>query len=345
MEVMGLPLRELCIHLTRQCNQSCLHCYYNADPKNNAYMPLNMAKEALIQASKSNVRRVTIQGGEPFLYKDLEELCALSKSLGLMVAIPTNGLLLDKSNIKWIKKYVDIIFVSIHGNEAYHDAFVRHKGAYSTAMSNIKECCIEGIKLGVLSTVTNENKMYMPELSSTFDKMGVLFHGIIYHSEVGRGSNIKSMDFKSWDNFKLEMKNVQKNLSSLKIRFESQRKVFDGASKCSCLGVEKYVCFLDTEGYIYPCSLGMNIDEFRYGHISENSIINYFKEISWDFAYSKSPLYDECSKCQKLNVCHGGCMVKRYLGDKIYCEDGKYMPICVLYPDIDVYEMLDGGEL
>ncbi len=336
-----MPIRELCLHLTRRCNQACLHCYYQSSPNSKGDMALQVAKRLIFESKQAGVKRVTLQGGEPFLYDGLKELCEISKAEGLIVAIVTNGQLVDQKKIDWLKELVDILFVSIHGDDAFHDEFVQCKGAFKAAINNARLFINSGIKTGILTSVSKQNQKYIPEFSKAIDLIGAKYHGILYHSEVGRGSQIKSMDIEEWEVFIDEMRLIQQSLSYTRLRFETLRQpvsLLHSKKICNCLGMEKHICFIDTEGWIYPCSLGMGNSKIRYGNIEEISLYDYFRGISWEWAFTKSPIAQSCKSCPLFDVCKGGCFIRRLMNYKNCCNNAKYIPTCILYPDIDVYE-------
>lgn len=337
-----MAVRELCLHLTRRCNQACVHCYYNSSPGSAGDIDIQTAKDLIFQAKQAEVRRITLQGGEPMLYDGLKELCEFSKKHGLIVAVVSNGQLISSETINWMKDLVDIVFISIHGDEKYHDNFVCSRGAFDLAIKAVIECSKEGIKTGVLTSVTEDNKEYVSQLTKLLDKHGVDVHGIIYHSEVGRGQSLKSMNIEKWEHFVSKMRAVQHSLIHTRLRFEALRQPVKSENfrktACVCLSMEKNICFVDTDGGIYPCSLLINNQEACYGKISNVTLTDYFNNIGWGWAHTHSSPSQECVNCEIFDVCHGGCIARRILNKKNPCEGGKYLPTCVLYPDIDLYE-------
>ena len=337
-----MALRELCIHLTRQCNLRCAHCYCNAGSEHKEYMNTDMIFMALEQAKNANVVRITIQGGEPFLYSGLKEVCKKACEMGFMVAIPTNGQFINDENAKWIKKYVDIIYISIHGLEGFHDKFVSKKGAYSRAIESIRVCINNNIRFGILTSVSRDNIKDIPVFLAELDKIGVPLVGILEHSEVGRGKNISSLGIKEWEEFYHNINKIQLNM---KVRFESTVRNIDSKVTISCLGMEKKICFLDVNGDIYFCSLLMDNPQYKFGNIETLSIDKYFQLIGWEWVDKHVTKMKKCLNCNKKEQCQGGCVAMRIRLKECECGNSDpYVPKCVLYPDIDVYEkILEGG--
>lgn len=388
-----MPIRELCLHVIRRCNWFCDHCYYGSAPSDTvaertalldpvhrpsvkSMMSLDLATQIIGQCRNAGVRRVTVQGGEPFLHPQLRQIVETARSEGLLTAIPTNGNLIGSRELEWIERSLNLIFVSIHGLEQYHDAFVHSKGAFKRSLNAALECSKIGVQTGVLSSVCRANQDSVLELSQLLDESGIPMHGIFYQTEAGRGTHTEAMTIEEWEQFLNRARRLRSQLKRTRIRLEVTRVPMDsvqlsaqplrpegaanfpildcaptpqlehknGHSCVTCLGVEKHICFCNTEGDLYNCSLLMDQKEFMYASVAGGATLrDYFGGISWDWAYAKAPLDKECKACELLDICHGGCMAartghNRNLHGLALCADKTMLPTCVLYPDYDVYK-------
>ena len=83
------------IELTSNCNLKCKHCY------NNSGISIKEIDEKLLERLVKDldtnlVTSVTISGGEPLLYSQLNELLKfIAENTSMKVALNTNGLLLN----------------------------------------------------------------------------------------------------------------------------------------------------------------------------------------------------------------------------------------------------------
>ena len=392
-----MPIRELCLHLNRRCNWFCDHCYYGSSssdslvsdyqdpierPSVHGDMPMRIAQDIVYQCRPAGVQRVTLQGGEPFLYPHLRDVAETVKEQGMLAAIPTNGVLIDDRALEWIPELLDFIFISIHGPREFHDEFVHARGAFDRSMRAAIACHERGVRTAVISSVSERNIGSILELTKQLDDVGVPMHGVFYQTEAGRGAATQSLTAETWETFIDKARCVQSGLQ-IRMRFERTRvpmdsvesfatslpgealpalmddqikhggcqssggesiRHVDGGSCVTCLGVEKHICFCNTEGDFYNCSLLMDQEHYRFGsYLRGATLSDYFSRIDWGWAYSKSPLPQECIDCEFLNICHGGCMAargpfNRNLNGRLLCENKTRLPVCVLYPDIDVYE-------
>src|SRR4051812_42905466 len=85
-------------NLTRTCNLKCVHCYTDSDAiKYPDELSTEKAKAVLDDLAAFKVPAVLFSGGEPLVRKDLFDLSAYARSLGLHVVLSTNGTLIDQA--------------------------------------------------------------------------------------------------------------------------------------------------------------------------------------------------------------------------------------------------------
>lgn len=101
-------------HVVKPCNMSCKFCYATFNefkvarqlPKDSAYRILRKLKNA-------GVEKVTFAGGEPMLYKHLDDTLEYAKMIGLTTSIITNGSLITTDWLYKMKGSLDWIGLSI----------------------------------------------------------------------------------------------------------------------------------------------------------------------------------------------------------------------------------------
>lgn len=101
-------------HVIKPCNMKCKFCYatYN-DFTVNKQLTLEQAKEVIDKLISIGLQKITFAGGEPMLWKPLNEAIIYAKSKGLTTSIITNGSLIT---IDWLWKmqdHLDWIGISI----------------------------------------------------------------------------------------------------------------------------------------------------------------------------------------------------------------------------------------
>ncbi len=91
---IDFTLKRLSIELSRKCNLRCIYCYVNS--KIDDELSLNDIKNVILQAKDIGVITITLIGGEPLLYPNLEELVSFIDEQGLIPLIFTNGTIMNK---------------------------------------------------------------------------------------------------------------------------------------------------------------------------------------------------------------------------------------------------------
>lgn len=92
--------------ITSKCMLSCKFC---SQSENNSHvdMDFELAKKILKELKLIGVCNIYYTGGEPLLYKYLEELLEYGYELGFNQILITNGVLLEQKNIRKVLKYIN----------------------------------------------------------------------------------------------------------------------------------------------------------------------------------------------------------------------------------------------
>jgi len=123
-------------HITTRCNMECRHCGDDVwgDPEND----LSFDDIVKISANMGRIECLAIGGGEPFLRKDIVDICQVfaKKNHVTSISIPSNGLLTDVilDNVSSILNFCpDVklyIALSLDGFEETHDS-IRTQGSFA----------------------------------------------------------------------------------------------------------------------------------------------------------------------------------------------------------------------
>jgi len=121
--------------LTQRCFYQCVHCDSWMDRR-----PIDA--EALLRIADriaaAPTRIVALSGGEPFMVKCLPEIVSRLKGTGKIVAINTNGHLLEEHADWLVAEAVDHVQVSIDGHApALHDRIRRQAGSFDKILRGI----------------------------------------------------------------------------------------------------------------------------------------------------------------------------------------------------------------
>jgi MoaA/NifB/PqqE/SkfB family radical SAM enzyme len=153
-------LRIHSVEITNICNLSCGHCPSKDSKYPRGMMTLKMFEKTITCAAQTS-RLITISGfGEPLLHPQIEDIFAVAKAHDILIAMPTNGLLLTQPLLDhMLANNLWQLDVSIHNEQG----LAAYKLAYEaiTALPN-------PIKL-----IGNLLQVYEPMLQKWADKVGV----------------------------------------------------------------------------------------------------------------------------------------------------------------------------
>ena len=130
---------------THACNLNCKHCYQRAGRPLSDELTTEEAKRLIKELADADVVALAFSGGEPLMRPDFYELAAYARSLGIYVALATNGTLITKEVAKRLKKLDIYVEISLDGASAKtHDEFRGVPGMFDKTINGIKKLCRSG---------------------------------------------------------------------------------------------------------------------------------------------------------------------------------------------------------
>jgi len=112
---------------------------------------------AIEDAAGEGYDGLAVSGGEPLVYAGLVPLLELAKSLGMVTALTTNGMLLTQRRVSELAEVVDLVAVSIDGTPESHVRMRRHPRAFTAMADKLAVLRAAGIPFGMLFTLTQFN--------------------------------------------------------------------------------------------------------------------------------------------------------------------------------------------
>ncbi len=150
------------------CNMACQHCSIKCiqqqKGENRRVLTPEVVKEIARQADEMGLARFEINGGEPLVNKDLDEVIKAIDPQKFYINNVTNGWLLDDNRAKHLKAMgVDRIQVSVDNlNAKDHDNFRRRKGSHARAHRADEASRKAGLAVFV-STLVTKQRLYSAE--------------------------------------------------------------------------------------------------------------------------------------------------------------------------------------
>ncbi len=187
------PPRLVFWETTAGCNLACIHC--RRVTVADKLLPQDLATEealALVDEIAAFARPIfVLSGGEPLFRPDIFEIATHASGAGLIVALATNGTLIDAAVAREIKSAgIRRVSVSFDGADApTHDLF-RGAGAFSQAMVGIDHLRQAGVPFQINTTVARHNIDQMPQTLALARREGAVALHLFLLVPVGCGVEI-----------------------------------------------------------------------------------------------------------------------------------------------------------
>ncbi|MEI6857152.1 radical SAM protein [Psychrilyobacter sp.] len=331
-------MSSLIYDITSNCNLACKHCYNSKFLKGSEETLINV-NEVISKILEIKPEVLLIQGGEPLLVKNLEQLIERVKREKIKAYITTNAISFDENRIiNILRTGISGIFFSLESNDEKKNDLIRGQGSYKTAIFNIKNF-IKIYNLALNKNIINEiliclyvtitplninNKNDIENIFKLASNLGLkdLSFAFLIPSGVGEeliklknsNSNIDIADF---------IAEVSQNYPNIRVRIPYKKLLFEylnlkfknlniWGEKSKCIAGEK-LNYLNKDLEIHPCSC-VNKYDLNQLFIKKNQIKKnqkydkkYFKNFYEVKGSNFRKLPNLCKNCQHLEECIKVC--------------------------------------
>jgi len=226
------------ILITKRCNFNCSICA-SGNPQ---YTKKHQGEELSTDELKGIIDQVAgwkpaiyINGGEPFLRKDLFELIAYCKKKGLITAVTTNGSFLNLDNVSnIIDSRLDFFSVSIDGPQASHDNKRGFKGAFRKAVDGLRLLVklrkyLPHIRIAsILDYEHIENSRYVLDLAKDIGVDEIAFGNLMFYTQDALNEHMLFIEQEHFDNREILGYEFKENFPDIK---ESVKNFSENARK------------------------------------------------------------------------------------------------------------------
>lgn len=184
-------------NLTRRCNLRCRHCYTtSADVAFPGELTHEQAMAVLDDLSAFRIPALILSGGEPLSRFDFFELAARARQLNFRhLSLSTNGTQLQGDNAERVADLgFDYVGISLDGIGATNDWFRGVDGAFEAALSGIRTCKKQGVKVGLRFTMTNNNAHHLHDMVHLCENEGIDKFYLSHLVYAGRGDKHRGDD-------------------------------------------------------------------------------------------------------------------------------------------------------
>ncbi len=188
-----LPLVAM-VAITDNCQCNCSHCGVSTNSTNCGEYSTEQLFNLIDNLKSMNVKQLYLFGGEPLLRRDIIDIIGYATTLGMLVEMDTNGILLTKENVFALKKAgLKQVRVSLDSHlESEHDYSRGLQGTYKKAISGIKNCVDAGLDCHISSYINKKkiNSDHIDHLITLNNMLGTklrllkpILTGKIMHAE------------------------------------------------------------------------------------------------------------------------------------------------------------------
>lgn len=319
------------IELTSACNLKCVMCSSYLRPR----VPLS--KEILLKLFEEvseDAKKITLQGGEPFLHPELLDITDSIFKKGFQCTIFTNGTILNKSVISNLVENNCRLILSLDGScPEVHDSIRKVPGTFNKLMDFIDY--VKYLRSDIPKFISfnlviqNENIKDILNYFELINKLGGRYIHIEFLSDLETGT-CKPLDRKKlhWlrkNQTLVKEKLIENNLSCNASFFDwlsvlQDEQVFEDVvnlqpaktlnkiSPINCY-LGSHYSFINCYGDVYPCCEGSNTWNPRnplepFGNIYKQNIIEIWNSSKWNsFRKNTCPINFQDNRTQVCAVC------------------------------------------
>jgi len=348
-------------NMTQRCNLRCLHCYSRSE--NIEYgneLRTEEGIELIDDLARFGVPVILFSGGEPLMRRDFPLLASHAREMGMRVVLSTNGTLIDREMARVLRE-IDLSYVgvSLDGMRETNDRFRGVKGAFDAALRGIRNCQMEGIKVGLRFTINKKNVSDVPLIFDLLKEENiprVCFYHLVY---AGRGSKLVKEDL-SHEESRMTLDLIMRRTREL---HESGFPIESLTVDNHCDGIYIYLRLLkedperarevyellqmnqgNSSGIGIACVSwdgSVHADQFwrhySFGNVRERKFSEIWRDTSDPLMAglkNRKPLIkahgDRCARCKWFDLCNGNLRVR---AEAVYNDIWADDPACYLTED------------
>lgn len=321
-------LNTISLHLTKACNLSCSYCIelinksgYHSNQKNE--MSWDTATNWIdFHLNSRRNPHFTFTGGEALLrfdfIKDLVEYIkrnAAQRNRRYRISVITNGTLLNRERVNFLKKYSINLCISFDMNRTVHEKvrlFKNGKSTYETIVENIRLSQSSGLDLMIRAVVTAQN-YDIPKMAEEAKKLfgDIPLKFMFERNRKGHSALTDAVIEKMRKAFK------EKECAIHSHFYDGYSEALDQKERSMKSLAMDYLCDfsnlvleIDTDGKAYPCLslfgkedsvIADSVKNIDYSRLEEFATIPFQRKAR------------NCIKCWARRLCGGGCIFQSYM--------------------------------
>lgn len=304
-------------NFTNLCNFKCSHCYSVEMREDQNETDTAGALKIVKILSENNINIITFGGGESLLRKDIFNVLKECNKLGISTRIITNGYILDRKMIKYLKEFsVDQILISLDGaSKEIHDSFRNKPGSFDKVVQAIKIMNEEDVDYIVLTNFNSNNFETRSDFFKLIKSLNVKYWRVNELKKLGISEeNYIKLKLETYeveilhkDLYKFQEEwNGRVSFDSVFANVNSPKKSPSIIQGCHC---SQITFGIRSNGDVTPCVYLPVV----IGNIFESSINEIWQSSKLIKDIRDKKPRGKCEKCEHFYECKGGCFARAFL--------------------------------
>ena len=284
------PFFSVCwLELTNACNQQCIFCYAEANPKNTSFISVETARKIIQETRKKGFYTLQLTGGEPFLHPNFWEIVEYAFIVNFPeIEVYTNLTPINRDDLIKLNQFgVKIATTLLGPNALIHDKCTRTNGSFKRWYQNIKELRSYKIPYRIAVVRTKENERFISKIKQFLYNEKIIQSNKLLRIDdcrpCGRGSNTDVLPTKP-QVYGLHL-NINPNFFYLAQRYNTC-----WAGKIA----------ISSNGDVYPCIFAR---EVNVGNINKESFSKIFNSLERKYWKITLDQVEKCKDCELRYAC------------------------------------------
>ncbi|UCG35917.1 MAG: PqqD family peptide modification chaperone [Candidatus Bathyarchaeota archaeon] len=309
-------LSQIYLHLTRQCNLNCKHCYINAGVPLQDEMKLKDILTLVEDFWKLGGYRLILTGGEAFLRRELLfQTASKARDLGIQdIKVETNGTLITDTDIPILKDLEVKVAVSLGGATPESHSYVRGEGTFHKVIKNVKRLVESNVDTTIGITLMRPNLEEGAKAVELAKELGVNLVTLNMVTMMGRAREHKEMGISPAEAMPT-IKEIRKASAETGVKtiFEEVLTSLKNIGRRESCGAGVDSLSIASNGDIYPCN-SFQGGPLKAGNIRQQSLEEIWKNSEVCQTFQNLSVLDipECKRCELKFICSGGCLAETY---------------------------------
>jgi pyrroloquinoline quinone biosynthesis protein E len=321
-----------------------LHCPYCSNPldlaKGKAELTTGEWKRVFSEARALGVLQLGISGGEPLVRKDIEDLVAHARSIGLYTTLVTSGLGLTRERASALKRagidHVQISFQDAEPASAERIAGTRSWERKLAAAALVRELDLAFTVNVVLHRMNLDRIGEIIELAATLEADRVELANTQYYGWAyeNRGALMPTRE---------QLAAAEPVVDAAIARYRGRMQIlyvlpdyYQEFPKPCMGGWGNVYVVVAPGGQALPCQAAWQIETLEFSSVRDHSLEWIWTESPAFAAYRGDAwMMEPCRSCVRKHETHGGCRCQAFLltGNAANAD-----PVCMLSPDRPVID-------